>query len=103
MPALQERISIENIELAFYPAFYKEAEARNLFRDLRDEIDWKHQKINVFGKEYRQPRLTNFYAENDFSYTYSNLKMQPEAFNGTLERVKRKVDDRTEVHFTSCW
>jgi alkylated DNA repair dioxygenase AlkB len=56
----------------------------------------------VYGKLYKQPRLTAFFSENEKSYGYSNIKMKPLEFTSILNSLKQKVERATNTKFTSC-
>jgi alkylated DNA repair dioxygenase AlkB len=53
-------------------------------------------------KIYKQPRLTSLYADNNKSYTYSNITMQPNKLSNTLKEIKTKVESITNEPFTTC-
>lgn len=94
--------TLDHADLKFFPQFYTAAQAQSHFFTLKKTINWKHEKIKIFGKTYWQPRLTAFYAENKVSYAYSDLKMDPAPFFNTLQSVKDDLESVTAIHFTSC-
>ena len=77
-------LKLPQAELVYYPNFYDFEKAKSYFEILKDIIDWQQDNITVFGKTYKQPRLTALYATNDLPYTYSNLTMFPKPFNCEL-------------------
>ena len=72
-----------------------------LFEQLRSGTPWQQDDIKVFGKVYAQPRLTALYGNNNESYTYSGIRMQPHRFTDTLLDIKNRVELFVKHGFTS--
>lgn len=98
----KEVYNLPDAQLIYYPNFFEAAEANSLFTYLKNEIPWQHDQIKVFGKIYDQPRLTALFADNEKSYSYSNITMYPHAFEGELLAIKEKVEKVAELKFTTC-
>lgn len=64
-------------------------------------INWKHEAIKMFGKSVLQPRFTAWHGDEGKSYTYSNLKMQPETWNEGLLKIKSKIETVSSHSFNS--
>ena len=82
--------------------FLSSVEASRYFKILRNETAWQQDQIKVFGKVYDQPRLTALYANNNLSYSYSNITMRPAPFSATLLKIKEKVEKQLKQEFTTC-
>lgn len=65
-------------------------------------MPWQQDDIKVFGKIYPQPRLTALYSNNGKPYSYSNITMQPHNFTEVLMEIKKKIETKTDVAFTTC-
>lgn len=98
----KEVFNLQDALLIYYPDFFETEEADELFFYLNNEIPWQHDQIKVFGKIYDQPRLTALFADNEKSYSYSNITMHPHAFEGKLLNIKQKVEKAAELKFTTC-
>ncbi|GGE23605.1 alpha-ketoglutarate-dependent dioxygenase AlkB family protein [Psychroflexus planctonicus] len=98
----KEVYNLPDAKLIFYPNFIEAEEASRIFMDLKNGIPWQHDQIKVFGKTYDQPRLTALFADNEKSYSYSNITMQPHPFEGELQTIKEKVEKLAELKFTTC-
>ncbi len=94
--------NLPEAQLIFYPHFFIENEANELFVHLKNEVPWQHDKIKVFGKIYDQPRLTALYGNNNKSYAYSGITMQPHPFSEKLNYIKSKVEEAAQLQFTAC-
>ncbi len=72
-----------------------------LFSTILKETDWQEDDITIFGKTYRQPRLTALYANNEKHYKYSNIVMFPKKFTSTLLEIKQDIEIECPKAFTS--
>lgn len=98
----KKKFKIKDGELYYDRFFLNNIEANKYFNLLKKEIQWRQDNIKIFGKIYPQPRLTALYANNNKSYSYSNIKMQPITFTPTLFDIKSKIEKRLNSQFTSC-
>jgi len=98
----KKKIKIKDGELYYDRFFFNNIEANKYFNLLKKEIQWRQDNIKIFGKIYPQPRLTALYANNNKSYSYSNIKMHPITFTPTLFDIKSKIEKRLNSQFTSC-
>ena len=94
-------LQLPNAELIYIPNFIGKEQADFYFDTLKNSIDWQHDDITVFGKTYKQPRLTALYAENDQPYSYSNISMLPKPFTAELLQIKQNIEKEANHHFTS--
>lgn len=95
-------LNLKDAQILYYPNFFNAAESNIYFNQLLTHIDWQQEYINIFGKTYPQPRLTAFYANNEKSYSYSHIKMDPLPFNKDLLSIKHLLERYLDVEFTSC-
>ena len=96
------KIKLSNAEIDYTPAFFNLEESRELFEAIYYQTNWIEDDIKVYGKLYKQPRLTAFYANNDKAYGYSNISMSPQPFTPVLNTIKLKIEKATEMTFSSC-
>ena len=96
------KIKLPNAEIEYTPAFFNTEESRKLFEAIYHQTNWIEEDIRVYGKVYKQPRLTAFYANNDKAYGYSNISMSPQPFTPVLNAIKLKIEKATEMTFSSC-
>ncbi|MFD2561704.1 alpha-ketoglutarate-dependent dioxygenase AlkB family protein [Aquimarina rubra] len=89
-------------DVCYYPHFYDSNQADQLFKTLMETIQWQQDDIKVFGKVYKQPRLTALYASNKNTYTYSNITMTPHLFTDELLLIKEKIELVSSNTFTTC-
>ena len=95
-------LELKDADVIYYPNFFNNNEADDFFNKLLKNIYWQQDNITIFGKTFEQPRLTAFYATNNNSYTYSNIKMTPLPFEGELLTIKNIIEAALKTKFTSC-
>ncbi|GAA4900099.1 alpha-ketoglutarate-dependent dioxygenase AlkB [Flaviramulus aquimarinus] len=95
-------LNLKDADVVYYPNFFSRDIADSFFASLLNQINWKQDKITVYGKTHLQPRLTAFYANNSSAYKYSTIIMHPNAFSGDLLKTKNAIETRLNINFTSC-
>ena len=89
------RFNLKDADILYYPDFFTSEESDFYFKTLLANTNWREDDITVFGKTYKQPRLTALFADNNKSYSYSNLTMHPELFSEELKTIKQKIETQT--------
>lgn len=92
---------IENGEFIFYPKFFLETESDMFFKSLRQDISWKQETMNMYGKKVNFPRLTAWYGENDKAYSFSGITLHPLKWTPELMLIKNKIEEIAKVKFNS--
>jgi len=95
-------LNLPDSDIKYYPNFFNKEEADTYFYSLLNRINWQQDNITVFGKTYKQPRLTALFGNNGKPYSYSNITMYPEDFSKELQQIKDKVEIRANTKFTTC-
>jgi alkylated DNA repair dioxygenase AlkB len=95
-------LSLNDAEVIYYHEFFTKKEAQYYFDDLLKSINWQQDRITVYGKTHLQPRLTSFFSINNKTYKYSNIIMSPNPFEGSLLKIKNKIETTLNIKFTSC-
>lgn len=94
-------LQLPNAEVVYIPNFYSFEKATEIFKTLKETTEWQQDNITVFGKTYKQPRLTAMYANNNLPYSYSNITMFPKAYTKVLLNIKHGVETFTKHEFTT--
>lgn len=100
-PDTNEHLILPDAELIYVPDFFNTTEANQYFKRLQEDTPWQHDDIKVFGKTYKQPRLTALYGDERTPYSYSNITMYPHPFTLDLKVIRDKVEAFSEVRFNS--
>jgi len=96
-----ERRLIRNGEFLHIKNFFEKSTSDNYLKVLLDTIDWKQEKMNMYGKELLFPRLTAWYGDNDKPYSFSGITLQPKQWTKDLLEIKRKVETKVDASFNS--
>ena len=85
----------------YYPNFFSQAKADELYKLLLENTPWQQDTITVYGKNHLQPRLTALYGNEGKPYKYSNIVMNPHPWNATLIYMKELVEEKANHDFTT--
>lgn len=92
---------IENGEYIFYPNFFPKSESDILLKGLRNNIVWKQESMNMYGKKIDFPRLTAWYGNNDKPYSFSGITLQPLPWTSEILTIKNKIEPIAKTVFNS--
>ena len=94
-------ITLEDAELLYHPTFYDSVESDRIFKTLLESIEWKQDKIMMYGKELPLPRLSAWYGDNNKPYTYSGITLNPLPWTDELLKIKDRIENEAKVKFSS--
>jgi alkylated DNA repair dioxygenase AlkB len=97
----KQYFNLPNATLMYWPHFFPKELSDSYFETLKTEINWQHDDITIFGKTYKQPRLTALYGKSNQPYRYSNIVMHPEPLTPTLKTIQQHVEDITDHEFNT--
>jgi alkylated DNA repair dioxygenase AlkB len=95
------KFDLPDADLVLFESFFTKLESQKLYQNLIDKIQWRQDKIKIFGKLIDQPRLTAFYGDRNKEYSYSGIVMKPIDWNEDLLLIKNRVEDIAKTKFTS--
>lgn len=93
--------TLPDAEIEYYPNFFEAHRSNDFFEKLQREIPWQQDDITVYGKTHPQPRLTALFGNEGKPYSYSNIVMQPNAWNPLLMFIKNEIEDIVAENFTT--
>ena len=97
----KQHFNLPNAELIYIPNFFSKVDSDCYFETLKTETNWQHDDITVFGKTYKQPRLTALFGESDQPYGYSNIVMYPEPLTPTLKTIQQQIETIAKHKFNT--
>lgn len=100
-PKEKIKFTLPDATIEYYPNFFGEERANELFEKLQHEIPWQQDNITVFGKTHPQPRLTALFGNEGKPYRYSNIVMQPNPWNALLMFIKNEIEELCNENFTT--
>jgi alkylated DNA repair dioxygenase AlkB len=97
----KQEFQVPDAELIYIPNLFSINKSNSYFNKLKTDIEWKQDKITVYGKTYMQPRLTALYGETNQPYSYSNITMYPKPFSKDLLDIKTNIEAVTANLFNT--
>lgn len=95
----KQYFKLPNAELIYIPQFFSKEASDSYFKTIEENTNWQHDDITVFGKTYKQPRLTALFGDSEQSYGYSNIVMHPKPFTPSLRTIKKRVEQIADHQF----
>ena len=93
--------TISNGEFLYFPNFFSKPESDIFFSNLRKNIEWKQESMNMYGKKINFPRLTAWYGNNDKPYSFSGITLQPLPWTSEILKIKDKIESMAGAEFNS--
>ena len=92
---------ITNGEFIYLPHFFSKSESDFFLKALCEEVLWKQESMNMYGKTIDFPRLTAWYGDNDKPYSFSGITLNPTPWNDEILTIKNKIEPESKVIFNS--
>jgi len=96
-----ERIPILDADVFYLPHLELGSGGDAILHRLIADTPWREEKVIVWAKEYRQPRLTAWYGDPGCDYRYSGITLAPIAWTDLLLDVRRRVETAAATAFNS--
>lgn len=89
-------------EVYYHGRVFTDAESDQYMAELRNDIEWYHDKAIIFGKTITTKRMVAWYAEEAFSYRYSGTTKIALPWTASLRKIKQKIESLTSENYNSC-
>eukprot|EP00928_Gymnodinium_smaydae_P090199 TRINITY_DN7403_c0_g1_i2.p1 TRINITY_DN7403_c0_g1~~TRINITY_DN7403_c0_g1_i2.p1 ORF type:complete len:257 (-),score=36.50 TRINITY_DN7403_c0_g1_i2:79-825(-) len=101
--AFQGRLDERGSEVSYRPDFVSASEAAAWLSELREKVPWEQGHVKLFGKMHPEPRLTCYYGDHGFQYTYSGRTVRPRPWDECplVARIRRRVESATGERFNT--
>lgn len=86
----------------YHGALMGKKPADSYFAQLRQDIAWQHDVVQMFGKTIITKRKVSWYADKAFSYTYSGKARVALPWVAVLSELKARVERECGTCFNSC-
>ncbi len=96
---VMEHINLKGGELILHPYFLSKKISKELFEEILNSTSWNQDEIKIFGKWFKQPRLTSIYADPGVKYTYSGLTQKTSSWPEFLIPIKNEIEELAEAKF----
>ena len=88
-----EPLPLEDAELLFSSRIQLGLDHAPLLTRLIEETSWSEETIQLYGKQYLQPRLTAWFGAPEARYRYSGKTYEPLPFTPLLLQLKQVVEE----------
>ncbi len=88
-------------EVYLFKNLFTAAECARYEENLLQEVQWKQEPIQMFGKWIMQPRRTTWYGDPGISYAYSGITMHSLPWTETLLAIKTRIEPPAAQQFNS--
>lgn len=95
------QLPLPEAEVIMYQNVFDKNEGDQIFSELYGNTDWQQDTTRLYGKPVTLPRLTAWYGDQDKSYTYSKIKMEPRPWTPTLIGIKLRIESIANKQFNS--
>ncbi len=92
---------VDNGEYIYSPNFFFKSESDLFLKSLKENILWKQESMNMYGKRIDFPRLTAWYGDSDKPYKFSGITLQPLPWTTEILAIKSKIEPQAKVIFNS--
>jgi alkylated DNA repair dioxygenase AlkB len=99
IPTGQTELGLGGV-VRFEPGWLERSEADALFNELRTGIVWSQGVISLFGRELREPRLTAWFGDAD--YTYSGRTVRAAPWPASLATLRARVEHVAHAPFNAA-
>lgn len=96
-----EIIALDDANCWLLDAFIPAKESYTYLQTLIEQLPWREDKIQLFGRQVSIPRLQTFMADEGISYTYSGLQLQALPWHPLVMSLKDDLLDLTGVKFNA--
>lgn len=90
-------LDLKNGKISIINGFLSKSMAHNYFSKLYDSIDWQQNKIKVYDKIHKVPRMEAWYGNH--TYAYSGNKMEKQSMLTELKELKERIEQETQLEF----
>lgn len=89
-------------EVIYYGLVMDRPKADEYLHKLLTEVKWDHDQAVIFGRHIITKRKVAWYADENFSYSYSKITRYASPWNATLLELKQLAEKLTGTTYNSC-
>ena len=86
-------------ELLHVRGFLPRSEADGLFRHCIADLDWRQERVRLFGREVDAPRLCACYGQSGLAYRYSGVTRRCAPWTAPLREAVERIGRRLGASF----
>lgn len=92
---------IEDGEFIYHTNYFSKTDSDNYLNALMNSIEWRQDKMTMYGKEVNFPRLTAWYGNGDKPYTFSGITIPAKVWKSELLQIKERLNSLVDTNFNS--
>ena len=96
-----EILPIANADIRLLRDFLPSKRASQLQELLTEQVAWRRDHVQLFGKRHPIPRLHQWYGEPGAIYRWSGIEMQPQPWLDELVLVRDRLQNLLDQTFNS--
>lgn len=96
-----QRLPLPDAEVLLLRQLALPGSAEDLLQQLIEQIAWRQEQIELWGKRYLQPRLIAWHGDAGRSYRYSGLALEPQPWTPLLQALRHAVETACGEVFNS--
>lgn len=89
-------------EVYYTPMLLDQEQSQSNFERLLKAIHWKPDEAIIYGKRIVTSRMTAWYAEDYYTYTYSRVPRTAKLWTPLLASLKEMTENATSQRFNAC-
>lgn len=101
-PLINQNILPKEGETIYHGPIISIQQANEYLQQLLENIEWRNDEAVIFGKHIITKRKVAWYADSNFSYTYSKITKQALLWTPALLELKLLIEERTKTQYNSC-
>ncbi len=91
--SMADTFDLPDAELHYYPDVIDQEQ--RFYEYLSKKLAWRHDRIKMYGKWMKIPRLNAWYGDPDTAYSYSGITLAPLLWTPELLTIKQQVEQLT--------
>ena len=94
-------IKADNLSVEYIENFFDFDQSQLYMKHLTNDINWKRERIRMWGRQIITKKRIAWYADEGKSYTYSGSTFHPDQWNELLLEIKKHVEQYIKFQFNS--
>ena len=92
----------QDVIVNYYGKIFSQQEADFYLEALLNNIEWKNDEANIFGKKIITKRKVAWYGDQEYAYTYSKATKYALPWTKELLELKLRIEEKSGETFNSC-
>ncbi|MGD1844995.1 MAG: alpha-ketoglutarate-dependent dioxygenase AlkB [Salibacteraceae bacterium] len=89
-------------EVFYHGKITQTGAADAFYRQLIENIEWRHDEAMMFGKRIITKRKVAWYGDHPYEYTYSKITKRALPWTNALQELKMLTEQQSGATYNSC-